>query len=201
MISFLEERVAGDVFDGVRAALRGDRGRGRRAGADYLTYLLVDAVIDHYFVVLEQLGAVDLTLVWRGSLLVRGPTGPLGALAEVAAEPLPFAPERLQIEALGRAAKGRPVPLRLTVPGADGPLRGELRVRAPNGALWREAIALAGGLPLEVAFVPSVVGDHEVELALAVGGVTVRATGALAVAGPPAVLVLEPSGAIAARTR
>ena len=43
--------------DGVRAGLRGDRGRGRRAGADYLTYLLVDAVVDHYFVVLERLGA------------------------------------------------------------------------------------------------------------------------------------------------
>jgi magnesium transporter len=57
VISFLEEQVAGDVFDGVRAALRSDRGRGRRAGADYLTYLLVDAVVDHYFVVLEQLGA------------------------------------------------------------------------------------------------------------------------------------------------
>ena len=57
VISFLEERVAGDVFDGVRAGLRGDRGRGRRAGADYLTYLLVDAVVDHYFVVLERLGA------------------------------------------------------------------------------------------------------------------------------------------------
>lgn len=57
VISFLEERVAGDVFDGVREALRGGRGRGRQAGSDYLAYLLVDAVVDHYFVVLEQLGA------------------------------------------------------------------------------------------------------------------------------------------------
>lgn len=145
--------------------------------------------------------AVDLTLVWHGSLAAGGPTGPLGALAEVAAEPLPFAPERLQVEALGRAAVGRPVPLRITAPGADGPLRGELRVRAPGGAIWREAIALVGAQPLEVAFVPSVVGDHEVELALAVGGVTVRASGVLAVAGAPPVLVLEPSGAIAAALR
>ena len=57
VISFLQEQVAGDVFDGVRAALRGERGRGRQAGSDYLAYLLVDAVVDHYFVVLEQLGA------------------------------------------------------------------------------------------------------------------------------------------------
>lgn len=57
VISFQEERVLGDVFGGVREALRTGRGRGRAAGSDYLMYLLVDAVVDHYFVVLEQLGA------------------------------------------------------------------------------------------------------------------------------------------------
>ncbi|AQZ95697.1 magnesium/cobalt transporter CorA [Halopseudomonas phragmitis] len=44
----------GDVFDGVRERLRNGR-RIRFMQADYLGYALLDAVVDHYFVVLEQL--------------------------------------------------------------------------------------------------------------------------------------------------
>jgi magnesium transporter len=51
----LQQRV-GDVFDGVRERIRNSKGRIRRAGADYLAYSLVDAVVDQYFVVLERLG-------------------------------------------------------------------------------------------------------------------------------------------------
>lgn len=50
----LQERP-GDVFDGVRERLRNGR-RIRFMHADYLAYALLDAVVDHYFVVLEQLG-------------------------------------------------------------------------------------------------------------------------------------------------
>lgn len=57
VISFQEERLPGDVFDGVRAAVRTARGRVRSSGADYLAYRLVDAVVDGYFGVLEGLGA------------------------------------------------------------------------------------------------------------------------------------------------
>jgi magnesium transporter len=48
----------GDDLDAVRERIRmgGSRIRGR--GADYLAYALVDSVVDHYFVVLEQIGAV-----------------------------------------------------------------------------------------------------------------------------------------------
>src|SRR3972149_3755692 len=38
----------------VRAAIRQRRGRVRDAGADYLAYLLLDAVVDAYFPVLER---------------------------------------------------------------------------------------------------------------------------------------------------
>jgi len=44
------------VLETVRARLRNGRGRIRQRGADYLAYALMDAVIDQYFVALEQLG-------------------------------------------------------------------------------------------------------------------------------------------------
>ncbi len=54
VISFQEWE--GDVFDPVRERLRHGRGRVRRMGADYLFYALLDAVVDHYFFVLESVG-------------------------------------------------------------------------------------------------------------------------------------------------
>ena len=51
----IQENVQGDSFGSVRAAIRHGRGRTREAGADYLAYLLVDAVVDAYFPVVEAL--------------------------------------------------------------------------------------------------------------------------------------------------
>ena len=52
----IQEAVGGDVFGPVRDRLRGGRGWIRKSGADYLAYALLDAIIDHYFPVLESLG-------------------------------------------------------------------------------------------------------------------------------------------------
>jgi len=46
----------GDCFEPVRQRLRRKRGRIRDAGADYLAYALLDAVIDGYYPVLEACG-------------------------------------------------------------------------------------------------------------------------------------------------
>ena len=54
LISF-QERL-GDVFDPVRERLLSNRGRIRKLGPDYLAYALIDAVVDHYFSILEILG-------------------------------------------------------------------------------------------------------------------------------------------------
>ena len=54
LISFQEKE--GDVFDPIRERLRADKGRIRKAGADYLAYCLLDAIVDNYFVVLEKHG-------------------------------------------------------------------------------------------------------------------------------------------------
>jgi magnesium transporter len=49
------QEMAGDHFDPVRRRLRDNKGH-IRSGADYLGYALLDAAIDAYFPILEQLG-------------------------------------------------------------------------------------------------------------------------------------------------
>ena len=54
VISFQEH--VGDVFEVIRERLRSAKGRIRKMGCDYLSYSLIDAVVDNYFSVLEKLG-------------------------------------------------------------------------------------------------------------------------------------------------
>ncbi|WP_424493540.1 magnesium/cobalt transporter CorA [Salinimicrobium sp. GXAS 041] len=49
------QEAGGDVFDGVRERLSGAKGRIRSRGADYLAYALLDAIVDNYFVVVEEM--------------------------------------------------------------------------------------------------------------------------------------------------
>jgi magnesium transporter len=53
----LQEEADFDVFEPVRARIRSGKGRIRTAGADYLAYALLDSIIDHYYPVLESIGA------------------------------------------------------------------------------------------------------------------------------------------------
>ncbi|WXG44320.1 MAG: magnesium/cobalt transporter CorA [Promethearchaeati archaeon SRVP18_Atabeyarchaeia-1] len=50
-----QERI-GDVFEPVRQRLKSGKGRGRRMGSDYLAFMLIDAIIDNYFLILEGIG-------------------------------------------------------------------------------------------------------------------------------------------------
>lgn len=54
LLTFQEKE--GDLFEIVRDRIRTDKGRVRRAEADYLAYALVDAIVDNYFLVLEDFG-------------------------------------------------------------------------------------------------------------------------------------------------
>ena len=54
LISFQE--TEGDVFNFVRERIRKGRGRIRKSGPDYLAYALIDAAVDHYFLILEKIG-------------------------------------------------------------------------------------------------------------------------------------------------
>lgn len=53
VLSFQEKESA--LFDSVRERLRTDKGRIRKARADYLAHHLMDAIVDQYFVVLEDM--------------------------------------------------------------------------------------------------------------------------------------------------
>ncbi len=72
-----QEGKPGDCLDPVRERLRRTGGRLRRSGPDYLAYAIVDAVVDHYFPVMnhfaerldnledEVLGAPYLEVIWQ----------------------------------------------------------------------------------------------------------------------------------------
>lgn len=52
LLSFQER--AGDVFDPIRDRIRHKKGRVRSLGPDYIAYLLLDAVVDGYFPLLDE---------------------------------------------------------------------------------------------------------------------------------------------------
>ena len=54
LISFQE--TEGDVFNIVRERIRKGRVHIRKSGPEYLAYALIDAVVDHYFLILEKMG-------------------------------------------------------------------------------------------------------------------------------------------------
>ncbi len=54
VLSFQEK--PGDVFEPIRERIREGKGRVRNMGADYLAYSLIDAIVDEYFAILEQMG-------------------------------------------------------------------------------------------------------------------------------------------------
>ncbi|MDY6855057.1 MAG: magnesium/cobalt transporter CorA [Thermodesulfobacteriota bacterium] len=54
VISFQESPR--NVFDPIRERIRKGKGRIRKMGTDYLAYALTDAIVDHYFIILESIG-------------------------------------------------------------------------------------------------------------------------------------------------
>jgi len=54
LISFQEKQ--NPLMEPIRERIRSARGRIRKAGADYLAYTIIDAIVDQYFILLEKLG-------------------------------------------------------------------------------------------------------------------------------------------------
>lgn len=54
VVSFQEK--GSDVFNPIRERIRSSKGSIRKMGADYLGYTLLDAVVDNYLMIIEQLG-------------------------------------------------------------------------------------------------------------------------------------------------
>jgi magnesium transporter len=55
VITFQED-PSKDVFDSLRGRIKIDNSKIRQNGADFLFYSIVDAIVDHYFLVMEKLG-------------------------------------------------------------------------------------------------------------------------------------------------
>jgi magnesium transporter len=55
VISF--QGIPGDSFGGIRKRILNNAGRVRRMGTDYLAYVLLDSVVDEYFLTLDAMGA------------------------------------------------------------------------------------------------------------------------------------------------
>jgi magnesium transporter len=53
VITFQE--IPGDCWDGIRKRIMNNGGRIRKMGPDYLAYVLMDALVDHYFLILDAL--------------------------------------------------------------------------------------------------------------------------------------------------
>ncbi len=54
LISLQEKE--GDILEGLRERIRNSKGKIRKLGSDYLLYGIIDAIVDHYFSVLEYIG-------------------------------------------------------------------------------------------------------------------------------------------------
>ena len=54
VITFQEHE--GDVFGPLRERIKNGKGRVRKFGADYLTFAIIDILVDNYFLVLEKIG-------------------------------------------------------------------------------------------------------------------------------------------------
>jgi magnesium transporter len=61
------QETPGDVYENIRKRLRKDRSRIRNSGSGYLMYALFDALIDHYYAVMTEVGEDIETL--EGTIL------------------------------------------------------------------------------------------------------------------------------------
>lgn len=66
------QEIEADFFEHIRERLRNKTGTIRSLKSDYLTYVIIDAIIDSYFLVIEKIG--DLTETLEEELMVN-PTG------------------------------------------------------------------------------------------------------------------------------
>lgn len=76
VLTFQERQAS--TFDPVRERLRSGASHIRQAPADYLSYALLDVIVDRYFIVLEQLGDACETL--EDALLSKPTSATLGSI-------------------------------------------------------------------------------------------------------------------------
>ena len=75
----LQEEAEFDVFEPVRVRIRNTTGTIRKMGPDYLAYALLDSIIDHYYPVLEDVGA-KIELIEEDLVELKPGSSPVGQL-------------------------------------------------------------------------------------------------------------------------
>jgi magnesium transporter len=75
----LQEEAEFDVFEPVRGRIRNINGTIRKMGPDYLAYALLDSIVDHYYPVLEDVGA-KIDLIEEGLVQLQTGRSPVGEL-------------------------------------------------------------------------------------------------------------------------
>jgi magnesium transporter len=75
----LQEEAEFDVFEPVRARIRNVNGTIRKMGPDYLAYALLDSIVDHYYPVLEDVGA-KIDLIEEGLVELKPGSSPVAEL-------------------------------------------------------------------------------------------------------------------------
>ncbi len=75
----LQEEAEFDVFEPVRVRIRSGNGTIRKMGPDYLAYALLDSIVDHYYPVLEDVGA-KIDLIEEGLVELQPGVSPVGEL-------------------------------------------------------------------------------------------------------------------------
>ena len=59
------QEISGDIFEPIRVRLREASGRIRHRGADYLTFAIMDAIVDYYFLIIERIGEKIIDLEYK----------------------------------------------------------------------------------------------------------------------------------------
>jgi magnesium transporter len=77
-----------DIFEQIRTRARGQDSRLRSSGADYLTYAILDLLVDKYFVVLERIG--DMIEDLEDDLIQRATTDMLNRIYKIKRDLLSF---------------------------------------------------------------------------------------------------------------
>jgi Mg-chelatase subunit ChlD len=123
----------------------------------------------------------------------------LGAVA-IAPASLPFAPSDVRIRAISQLRVDRPALFEVEVLGLEQPLSAQLSVQDGSLTGYRDDLTV-GATPASVAFTPTQAGRHEVALHIRIGDHEVSVAGSFEVAEPEEILVVDPSGVVAAALR
>lgn len=143
----------------------------------------------------------DAAVVWTAPFRVGLlPIAPLVGASATDVVPLPFSPDALRVEFSSEPREQRPVTASLRVDGLGASLPAEMTI-AGDGWDARARGELGAGKRVEAQALPVARGKARVEVVVEAAGRRVLAQGEFEVAAAPSVLVLEPSGALAAALR